>query len=256
MIINQCFSCHSVLLLSYLFTSILAFTALCIYHNWVTRNLEPYGNTIVNYRQHAKYYTDSLNNLEEDVHQNNLKYVNNLAEAKKMIHTLENRIRNLEINIPRTFPAVKFLNYHNRKRILVSVIIILHDSFTLKLKSIKKIVISFQITGGAGFVGSHLVDYLMMEGHEVIVADNFFTGRKRNVEHWIGHENFELIHHDIVNPLYIEVDEIYHLASPASPPHYMLNAVKTLKTNTVGTVNMLGKCSLLLFCLSCVKIIQ
>lgn len=97
-----------------------------------------------------------------------------------------------------------------------------------------------QITGGAGFVGSHLVDYLMMQGHEIIVADNFFTGRKRNVEHWLGHENFELIHHDIVNPLFIEVDEIYHLASPASPPHYMMNAVKTIKTNTVGTINVLG----------------
>lgn len=80
----------------------------------------------------------------------------------------------------------------------------------------------------------------MLRGHEIIVADNFFTGRKRNVEHWIGHENFELIHHDIVNPLFIEVDEIYHLASPASPPHYMLNAVKTIKTNTVGTINVLG----------------
>lgn len=68
--------------------------------------------------------------------------------------------------------------------------------------------LSLQVTGGAGFVGSHLVDRLMMEGHEVIVVDNFFTGRKRNVEHWIGHENFELIHHDIVNPLYIEVDQV------------------------------------------------
>lgn len=93
-------------------------------------------------------------------------------------------------------------------------------------------------------MGSHLVDLLMMQGHEVIVADNFFTGRKRNVEHWLGHENFELIHHDIVNPLYIEVDEIYHLASPASPPHYMYNPVKTIKTNTLGTINMLGTISL------------
>lgn len=73
-----------------------------------------------------------------------------------------------------------------------------------------------------------------MQGHEIIIADNFFTGRKRNVEHWFGHENFELIHHDIVNPLFIEVDEIYHLASPASPPHYMYNPVKTIKTNTMG----------------------
>lgn len=83
----------------------------------------------------------------------------------------------------------------------------------------------------------------MLAGHEVIVVDNFFTGRKRNVEHWLGHENFELIHHDIVRPLYIEVDEIYHLASPASPPHYMFNPVKTIKTNTLGTINVLGKCS-------------
>merc|ERR1712203_14484 len=96
------------------------------------------------------------------------------------------------------------------------------------------------ITGGSGFVGSHLTDRLMLAGHEVIVADNMFTGRKRNVEHWIGHPNFDLINHDIVNPLYIEVDEIYHLASPASPPHYMYNPVKTIKTNTVGTVNALG----------------
>lgn len=92
-------------------------------------------------------------------------------------------------------------------------------------------------------MGSHLVDRLMLEGHEVIVVDNFFTGRKRNVEHWIGHENFELIHHDIVNPLFIEVNEIYHLASPASPPHYMYNPVKTIKTNTLGTINMLGNYS-------------
>ena len=81
----------------------------------------------------------------------------------------------------------------------------------------------------------------MLAGHEVIVVDNFFTGRKRNVEQWIGHANFELIHQDIVNPLFIEVDEIYHLASPASPPHYMFNPVKTIKTNTIGTINMLGK---------------
>nr|CAD7195837.1 unnamed protein product [Timema douglasi] len=109
-----------------------------------------------------------------------------------------------------------------------------------KYSQVKPVLPRVQITGGAGFVGSHLVDQLMIAGHEVIVADNFFTGRKRNVEHWIGHENFELIHHDIVNPLFIEVDEIYHLASPASPPHYMYNPVKTIKTNTVGTINMLG----------------
>jgi UDP-glucuronate decarboxylase len=96
------------------------------------------------------------------------------------------------------------------------------------------------VTGGAGFVGSHLVDRLMMEGHQVIVMDNFFTGSKTNIVHWIGHPNFELINHDIVNPLHVEVDQIYHLASPASPPHYMYNPIKTIKTNTIGTINMLG----------------
>lgn len=93
-----------------------------------------------------------------------------------------------------------------------------------------------------------------MQGHEVIVVDNFYTGRKSNVEQWIGHENFELIHHDIVNPIYIEVDEIYHLASPASPPHYMHNPVKTIKTNTLGTINVLGK--LLFYILMNLKIIK
>merc|ERR1712029_908118 len=96
------------------------------------------------------------------------------------------------------------------------------------------------VTGGAGFVGSHLTDRLLMQGNEVIVADNFYTGGKRNLEHWVGHPNFDMINHDIVNPLYLHVDEIYHLASPASPPHYMFNPVKTVKTNTVGVINMLG----------------
>ncbi|XP_038051310.1 LOW QUALITY PROTEIN: UDP-glucuronic acid decarboxylase 1-like [Patiria miniata] len=97
------------------------------------------------------------------------------------------------------------------------------------------------ITGGAGFVGSHLTDRLMMlEGHEVTVVDNFFTGRKRNIEQWVGHPNFELINHDVVEPLLIEVDQIYHLACPASPPHYMYNPIKTIKTSSLGTLNMLG----------------
>ncbi len=96
------------------------------------------------------------------------------------------------------------------------------------------------ITGGAGFVGSHLVDRLMEQGHNVIVVDNMFTGRRRNVEHWIGHPNFKLIEHDVVEPIMLEVDQIYHLASPASPPHYQYNPIKTIKTNTVGTLNMLG----------------
>ena len=96
------------------------------------------------------------------------------------------------------------------------------------------------ITGGAGFVGSHLVDKLMMAGHYVYVLDNFFTGRKANIEHWIGHPNFELIMHDVVESIYVEVDRIYHLACPASPPHYQYNPIKTIKTSTEGTLHMLG----------------
>ncbi|KAL9186132.1 hypothetical protein ACHAXT_005370 [Thalassiosira profunda] len=96
------------------------------------------------------------------------------------------------------------------------------------------------ITGGAGFVGSHLVDRLMSEGHEVVVMDNFFTGRKANVEHWLHHPNFSLVRHDVIQPILLEVDQIYHLACPASPPHYQYNPVKTIKTSTMGTINMLG----------------
>ncbi|UXI22006.1 KDEL motif-containing protein 1-like [Sarcoptes scabiei] len=97
------------------------------------------------------------------------------------------------------------------------------------------------VTGGAGFIGSHLIDRLLSnQDNAVIVADNFQTGHKSNIEHWIGHPNFLLLKHDIVKPLYVEVDEIYHLASPASPPHYMANAIKTIKTNSLGTINMLG----------------
>lgn len=125
------------------------------------------------------------------------------------------------------------------------------------------------ITGGAGFVGSHLCDRLMSEGHEVVVLDNFFTGRKANVEHWLHHPNFSLVRHDVIQPILLEVDQIYHLACPASPPHYQYNPVKTIKvrdrliimiiiitnethayvlllnlfymqTSTMGTINMLG----------------
>jgi UDP-glucuronate decarboxylase len=96
------------------------------------------------------------------------------------------------------------------------------------------------VTGGAGFVGSHLVDRLMYMGHEVIVLDNFFTGSKRNVQHWIGHPHFELVRHDVVDPFMSEVSQIYHLACPASPPHYQYNPTKTVKTSVMGTINMLG----------------
>ncbi|KAJ3090010.1 UDP-glucuronic acid decarboxylase 1, partial [Phlyctochytrium bullatum] len=96
------------------------------------------------------------------------------------------------------YPLVKMLRTAERKRILV--------------------------TGGAGFVGSHLVDRLMLMGHEVVVLDNFFTGKTRNIRHWIGHPHFDLIRHDVV----------------ASPPHYQYNPIKTVKTSVMGTINMLG----------------
>ena len=96
------------------------------------------------------------------------------------------------------------------------------------------------ITGGAGFVGSHLVDRLMAAGEEVICLDNYFTGRKANVSQWIGHPNFELIRHDVTEPIKLEVDRIWHLACPASPVHYQFNPIKTAKTSFLGTYNMLG----------------
>ena len=96
------------------------------------------------------------------------------------------------------------------------------------------------VTGGAGFVGSHLVDRLMERGDEVICLDNYFTGRKDNIRHWIGHPNFELIRHDVTEPIKLEVDRIWHLACPASPVHYQFNPIKTAKTSFLGTYNMLG----------------
>ena len=96
------------------------------------------------------------------------------------------------------------------------------------------------VTGGAGFVGSHLVDRLMEEGHEVLCLDNFHTGSKRNILKWLGHPYFELIRHDVTEPIRLEVDRIYHLACPASPVHYQANPIKTVKTNVLGTINMLG----------------
>ncbi|GAA6016588.1 hypothetical protein JCM10207_002851 [Rhodosporidiobolus poonsookiae] len=113
-----------------------------------------------------------------------------------------------------TFPPVKKLTRQQKKRILV--------------------------TGGAGFVGAHLVDRLLFLGHDVVVLDNFFSGSKSTLSHWVGHPNFELVRGDVVEPLLVEVDQIYHLACPASPKAYQRNAVKTLKTSFMGTLNMLG----------------
>jgi UDP-glucuronate decarboxylase len=159
-------------------------------------------------------------------------------QSKSIFHAKDSTISYTTLS---RFPPVKLLPPSRRKRILV--------------------------TGGAGFVGSHLVDRLMILGHEVTVLDNFFTGSKTTVSHWVGHPNFELIRHDVIEPFMIECDrtsllpsrswrslsvrytlfflfffllEIYHLACPASPPHYQFNAVKTIKTSFMGTLNMLG----------------
>ena len=105
-------------------------------------------------------------------------------------------VRALQLNGKQVYPPVKSIPASTRKRILV--------------------------TGGAGFVGSHLVDRLMSQGHQVFVMDNFFTGSQANIAHWMGHPNFQLIMHDVTEPLRMEVDQIYHLACPASPPHYQV----------------------------------
>ena len=96
------------------------------------------------------------------------------------------------------------------------------------------------VTGGAGFLGSHLIDRLLADGHEVLCADNLFTGTKRNIDHLHGHSRFEFLRHDITFPLFVEVDEIYNLACPASPIHYQHDPVQTTKTSVHGAINMLG----------------
>jgi UDP-glucuronate decarboxylase len=96
------------------------------------------------------------------------------------------------------------------------------------------------VTGGAGFLGSHLCERLVDEGHDVICLDNFFTSQKSNVEHLLGRRNFELVRHDITLPYWLEVDEIYNLACPAAPGHYQYNPIKTMKTSVVGAINVLG----------------
>ncbi len=96
------------------------------------------------------------------------------------------------------------------------------------------------VTGGAGFIGSHLTDRLIKEGHDVICLDNFYTGSKRNIHKWANHPQFEAIRHDITEPIRLEIDRIYHLACPASPVHYQYNPIKTVKVSFLGTLNMLG----------------
>lgn len=152
---------------------------------------------------------EETSNASEDI-------INDLL---RRIKELENKLDNHEPLIPipfkeKAYPIVKRLNQDQQLRILV--------------------------TGGAGFVGSNLVDVLMLQGHQVTVLDNLFTGRKQNVVQWMGHPNFELVIHDVVEPYMREVDQIYHLACPASPPHYQYNPIKTIKTSVSGTLNMLG----------------
>ena len=96
------------------------------------------------------------------------------------------------------------------------------------------------VTCGAGFIGSHLCDRLLREGNDVICLDNYFTGSKDNIRHLLGNDHFELVRHDVINPYHAEVDEIYNLACPASPPHYQYNPIKTIKTSVMGAINMLG----------------
>ena len=96
------------------------------------------------------------------------------------------------------------------------------------------------VTGGAGFLGSHLCDRLIAEDHEVTVIDNLFTGRKQNISHLLEHPRFEFVRHDVIDPFKFEVDQIYNLACPASPPHYQYNPIKTIKTSILGSINCLG----------------
>jgi UDP-glucuronate decarboxylase len=105
------------------------------------------------------------------------------------------------------------------------------------MDSLKKRIL---VTGGAGFLGSHLCERLLKDGHEVLAADNYFTGRRQNVAHLLGEADFEAMRHDVTFPLYVEVDEIYNLACPASPVHYQFDPVQTTKTSVIGAINMLG----------------
>ncbi|MEX0866516.1 MAG: UDP-glucuronic acid decarboxylase family protein [Pirellulales bacterium] len=104
------------------------------------------------------------------------------------------------------------------------------------MPTLKRIV----VTGGAGFLGSHLCERLVADGHDLICVDNFFTSQKSNVAHLLGKPNFELLRHDVIHPLWLEVDQIYNLACPAAPGHYQFNPIKTVKTSVMGAINMLG----------------
>ncbi|KIY45991.1 NAD(P)-binding protein [Fistulina hepatica ATCC 64428] len=163
-------------------------------------------------RPHYVHATSSTSD-DGEAHALHSKFIqgHDAFQSKAIYHKDEGTISYTTLS---RFPPVKLLPPNERKRILV--------------------------TGGAGFVGSHLVDRLMLLGHDVTVLDNFFTGSKTTVSHWIGHPNFEMVRHDVVEPFMIECDQIYHLACPASPPHYQFNAVKTVKTSFMGTLNMLG----------------
>lgn len=114
------------------------------------------------------------------------------------------------------------------------------ESSTLKNPHFNPTMKRILVTGGAGFLGSHLCNRLIQEGHEVLCVDNFFTGRRQNIHELLDHKNFELLRHDITFPLFVEVDEIYNLACPASPVHYQFDSVQTTKTSVVGAINMLG----------------
>ena len=96
------------------------------------------------------------------------------------------------------------------------------------------------VTGGAGFIGSHLCEKLLDQGNEVICLDNLFTGRKENIRHLMDIPSFEFVRHDVIEPIYVECDQIYNLACPASPPHYQYDPIKTAKTNVFGALNVLG----------------
>lgn len=115
--------------------------------------------------------------------------------------------------------------------------VIRHSHTKILLENYMKIIV---VTGGAGFIGSHLIENLLSKGHQVLCIDNMFTGNKKNIATFRDNEKFEFIRHDVVVPILLEADEIYHLACPASPVHYQNNPIKTLKTSVIGTLNMLG----------------